>query len=125
MVRQHAHARENALGIKRDQQVEGRAGKAGNRRHVDRLEHIGNDGRGGAVLLQDRPDRQLAVFFAHDERRRKRLEHGVPRHRSGLRGQPGTQRKKQQDDGRRGKRPKPGEPVKKGHHQVFPARDCM
>ena len=125
VVRQHAHVREEALGIERDQQVEGRAGKAGNRCHVDRLEHVGNDGRGGSVLLEDWPDGQLTVFFAHDERRRKSLEHGVTRHRSRLRGPPGAQREKQQDEGRRGKRPEPGGPVKKEPHQVFPTQEHM
>ena len=71
VLRQHGDIEKTALWIDGDQQIDGHAGKTGNRRQVHGLEDIADQFGGRGILLEQGPDGQVGFLLAHDEGRGK------------------------------------------------------
>ncbi len=65
VLAQHFHAHEAPLAIERDQQIEGRAFKAGNRGQIEGFEHPGHGRAVGLQFGTDRPGGKVGRLFAH------------------------------------------------------------
>jgi hypothetical protein len=92
VVREHLHVDERAVPVERDEQVRRRPREAGDRREVDRLEQVtdevGREARWPA-LPEQRPDRDVLLALADDERLREVLGERGAREDAGARGDRG------------------------------------
>ena len=85
VLAQHADVEKFARGLDRDQKVDRRAGKAGDRLEVDGLEGEGDHLVAVVALPENRPDRQGRVAFADGEGLGKQRLHRFAVERRGLR----------------------------------------
>ena len=116
VLAEHADVEQFARRLDRDQQIDRRAGKAGDRLEIDRFEGIGDEDVAIVALREDRPDRQGRVALADAEGLGKQRLHRLAVERGRLRAgdesaQAEKRRKQRREARQRGAKPRRTRPI--------------